>query len=48
MASVRKAVSDDFEGVYPLLLKFNNRRITKKDWQKLFIDNWKVGEGYVG
>ena len=48
MALVRKAVAEDFEGIYPLLVKFNNPRLSKDDWRSLFFDNWHSNEGYFG
>ena len=48
MAIVRKAVAIDFEKTYPLFVKFNNFRLSKDDWQQLFVDHWQSNEGYVG
>ena len=48
MAIVRKAVALDFEKAYPLFAKFKSYRLSKDDWQKLFIDHWHSNEGYIG
>jgi len=48
MAIVRKAVSKDFEGTYPLFAKFQNPQLLKEDWRQLFVDHWKSDEGYFG
>jgi hypothetical protein len=46
--TVEKARAEDFEKVYPLLLNFNNPKITKTQWKRLFTDNWNFQEGYRG
>lgn len=38
--TVEKVRAEDFEKVYPLLLDFNNPKITKTQWQRLFTNNW--------
>tara|TARA_B100000686_G_C16561157_1_gene847811 strand:+ start:86 stop:952 length:867 start_codon:yes stop_codon:yes gene_type:complete len=48
MTIVRKAIAKDFEKIYPLLKRFENPRLKKKDWKQLFIDHWKSNEGYFG
>ena len=48
MAIVRKAVLQDFQKAYPLFVKFNNPRLSKNDWQQLFVDHWRSNEGYFG
>lgn len=45
---VEKVSIDDFEKVYPLLLDFNNTRITKSQWKNLFIDYWNFQPEYCG
>lgn len=46
--NVRKVVASDFEEIYPLLLEFNNPRLTKEDWGRLFVDHCDSKEGYFG
>jgi len=48
LITIEKAVSDDFERVYPLLLAFNIPRITREDWRRLFINIWKSQEASCG
>lgn len=48
MTTIRKAIKDDFDLVYPLLQGFNSRYLTKEDWKKLFYQNWDQDEGYCG
>ncbi len=48
MAKIRKAVKEDFELIYPLLKDFNARYMTRKDWKRLFYQNWDTDEGYCG
>ncbi|MFO7891227.1 MAG: hypothetical protein R6V04_12925 [bacterium] len=48
MTTIRKAVKDDFELVYPLLQRFKSRYLTREDWKKLFYRNWDRDEGYCG
>lgn len=48
MAVLKKAKLEDFEAIYPLLLDFNNPRITKDDWKQLFIKHWDRPEDYFG
>ncbi len=39
---IRQATIDDFDKVYPLLLKMNNTRLAKKDWFRLFENHWGI------
>ena len=48
MPTVRKALPEDFQSVYPLLQSFNNRVLTKDDWRNLFVDHWRANRGYCG
>ncbi|MBM2813871.1 MAG: hypothetical protein HW421_633 [Ignavibacteria bacterium] len=48
MPDIIKVKSEDFENVYELLAEFNNPRITKSDWQRLFVDRWNTGKDYFG
>lgn len=48
MTTIRKAVREDFELVYPLLKEFNSRYLTREDWKRLFYKNWDKSEGYCG
>jgi hypothetical protein len=45
---VEKVKAEDFEKVYPLLLDFNNPKITKTQWKRLFIDNWGLQKEFLG
>jgi len=46
--TVEKLKVEDFEKVYPLLLDFNNPKITKTQWNRLFIDNWNFQKEFYG
>ena len=46
--TVEKARVEDFEKVYPLLLTFNNSKITKTQWKRLFTDNWDFQQESCG
>jgi hypothetical protein len=46
--TVEKVTAQDFEKTYPLLLDFENPKITKSQWERLFIDNWNFQPGYSG
>jgi hypothetical protein len=46
--TIEKAVSEDFERVYPLLLDFNISRLTKDDWRRIFARNWNSPEDFCG
>jgi len=48
MISVKKARSEDFEKLYPLLLEFENPHLSKDDWRQLFISHCDNGEDYFG
>lgn len=48
MAVMRKVVEADFERVYPLLLKFQNPKLTRECFRRLFVDHAGSGEGYHG
>lgn len=48
MATVRKALPEDFEKIYPLLCKLNDTRLKQDDWKQLFGDHWNCQEGYHG
>lgn len=49
-AKVRPAVTEDFDGAYPLLQELNNSRVTREVWQRLFTNLWQQPDwspGYV-
>ena len=48
MPTVRNAIHEDFQSVYPLLQTFNSKVLTKDDWEKLFADNWRAGTNHCG
>lgn len=48
MFTLKKAYAEDFEHIYPLLLGFNNPRLSKEDWRQLFINHWNNEENYFG
>lgn len=48
MFSIRKAVKEDFEAVYPLLFELNSTQLTKDDWRRLFINHCGTDENYYG
>lgn len=48
MTVLKKAAAEDFEKIYPLLLRFNNRRLKREDWLRLFVDHWGSHEGHFG
>ena len=48
LVTIQKAVSADFERVYPLLLEFNVPGITREDWRRLFTNDWKSPEDFCG
>jgi hypothetical protein len=39
MVTIRAAHSGDFTRVYPLLLEFRNKSISKEQWRQLFVDH---------
>src|ERR1041385_5631266 len=48
MLTIQKAVSDDFERVYPLFEAFGDTQIPKESWQKIFAPPWKSPEDFCG
>src|SRR6476469_5479047 len=48
MFTIKKAVSEDFERVYPLLRSFGNSSISKDDWKGIFDSPWKTTEDFCG
>lgn len=46
--TIEKAVSEDFERVYPLLLEFNLSGVTREDWRRLFTNDWKSPQDFCG
>jgi hypothetical protein len=45
---IREARGDDFERVYPLLLEFENRNLTKENWRQLFVDHNGLQNDHFG
>src|SRR5262249_53612671 len=39
MLTIREARGDDFPRVYPLLLHFQNKGLSKEHWKQLFVDH---------
>lgn len=48
MFTIRKAVSADFEQVYPLLHGFGDSPIAKEHWRKIFVPPWNTREDFCG
>jgi hypothetical protein len=48
MPTIRKAIPDDFEYVYPLFNGFQEPRPSREEFQQLFIPRWGNNESYVG
>ena len=48
MPTIRKAIPDDFEYVYPLFKGFQEPRPSREEFQQLFIPHWGSDESYVG
>lgn len=48
MFTITKAVSEDFERVYPLFQGFGESAIAKHDWKKIFVTPWKTDEDFCG
>ncbi len=48
MFTIRKAVSADFEQVYPLLHGFGEAPIAKDTWKKIFAPPWQTTEDFRG
>jgi hypothetical protein len=46
--TVEKVRAEDFKKVYPLLLDFNNPKITRTQWKRLFINYWNFQKEYCG
>lgn len=46
--TVEKARGEDFEKTYPLLRNFNNPKILRVQWKRLFTDNWNFQKDYCG
>jgi hypothetical protein len=46
--TVEKLKTEDFKKVYPLLLDFNNPKITKTQWKRLFTGNWDFQKEFCG
>ena len=45
---IKKAFSEDFERVYPLLLDFNLPNISREEWRRLFSNTWQSPEDHCG
>lgn len=48
MIDIVRVYESDFENIYPLLIKFNNKRLTKAHWERLFKSFWNRNEDYFG
>jgi len=48
MAILKKAYTQDFENIYPLLRELNNTTLTKQAWRELFKNYWNAPEDYFG
>ncbi|HSS20760.1 MAG TPA: hypothetical protein VLL54_11850 [Pyrinomonadaceae bacterium] len=48
MLTIRKANSEDFERVYPLLESFGESPIAKETWRKIFVTPWHTDEDFCG
>lgn len=48
MFTIRKAVSADFDQVYPLLDGFGDSPIAKANWKKIFVPPWPTNEDFCG
>jgi hypothetical protein len=48
MFTIRKAVSADFDQVYPLLSGFGDSPIAKESWRKIFVPPWPTSEDFCG
>jgi len=48
MFTITKAVSEDFERVYPLFQGFEDAPIPKDDWKKIFDIPWHTKEDFCG
>jgi len=45
---LEKATLDDFEKVFPLLMDFNNPKISREQWRNLFFDYWGFNKSFCG
>ncbi|HEX8286352.1 MAG TPA: hypothetical protein VF556_00030 [Pyrinomonadaceae bacterium] len=48
MYKIEKVYADDFERIYPQLLKFQISAFSKDDWHKLFVHYWESPEEFFG
>ena len=48
MFTIRKAVSEDFDRVYPLFHSFGGPPISKDKWKKIFVSPWETTEDFCG
>ena len=48
MFTIRKAVSEDFDRVYPLFHGFTGPPLSKDKWQKIFVTPWHTAEDFCG
>lgn len=48
MILLRKALAEDFEGIYPLFQELNSPDITKEEWRQIFLKHWDRDEDYFG
>ena len=48
MIAIREARAEDFPGVYPLLLEFQNKGLAREHWKQLFVDHTGLQDGRFG
>lgn len=48
MFTIRKAVNEDFDRVYPLFHGFGGPPVSKDNWKKIFVTPWKTTEDFCG
>src|SRR6516165_11952987 len=48
MPIIRKARGDDFERVYPLLLRFKDPHLKEEHWRQLFVDHSGLQNDHFG
>ena len=48
MFTIRPAVREDFDRVYPLLQGFGGPPLSKDTWQKIFVIPWQTTEDFCG
>jgi N-acetylglutamate synthase-like GNAT family acetyltransferase len=48
MPVIRKAYTEDFDSIYPLLEQFNNKDFDKEHWSRLFTRYWPNSEDHIG